>query len=82
MPKLIKAQHDVYGLVEVPDTYLAKWPDAYTAVTDDEARKAAAAERRAALEEKTVVELDAELESRGLPTDGVKSDKVDRLLGE
>lgn len=82
MAKLIKAKHDVYGVVEVPETYLDKWPNDYTAITEIQARKAAAADRRAALDEKTVAELDAELESRGLPTDGVKADKVDRLLGE
>lgn len=78
---LIKAQHDVYGVVEVPDTYLDLYPDDYKAVSDAEAEKAAAAERRAALEERTVAELDAELEARDLSTDGVKADKVDRLLG-
>ena len=33
---LIKAKHDIFGVVEVPDTYLELWPDAYKSLDEPE----------------------------------------------
>lgn len=76
---LIKAQHDVYGVVEVPDTYPAMWPE-YEPLSDEAAADAERVQAVDGLEQRTVDELKADLSARGLPTGGKKSDLVQRLV--
>lgn len=77
---LIKAKHDVFGVVEVPETYVDMWPEKYTRVSDDEVADTEREERRSDLMKLTVEQLDEQLEARGLDTGGLKADKVELLL--
>ena len=73
---LVRAEHDTFGVVEVPEKYLERWPDDYKPTDKAEASDA---EPPAMFTDMTVEQLRDLLESRGLPTDGKKADLITRL---
>lgn len=70
---LVRAAHDVYGVVEVPEAYLDRWPGEYKPTKPTETPGPVM------FDDMTVDQLKALLESRGLPTDGRKADLIARL---